>query len=109
MRFVYANRPDVIPIYHAGSLIQTTVRLTDVQTYAGATLVADYKLAYQQGTATNRSQLLSVTLCDGANKCLPATKFTWQNGTTNFSINDHSGARSFGGTHRMWATLTAMV
>jgi hypothetical protein len=89
VRFVYSmNRPDVVPIYHAGSLIQTTALLTHVQTYADSTFVADYQLLYQQGSATGRSQLASVTLCDGGDpsthlvSCLPATSFTWQNGTT---------------------------
>jgi hypothetical protein len=75
-------RPDIVPIYQAGSLMKTTVRLTNVQTYAGTQLVRNYTLAYQQGSTTGRSQLSSVTLCGGDGTCLPATTFTWQNGTT---------------------------
>ena len=45
VRFVYASRPDIVPAYQAGSLRQITVRLTNVQTYAGASMVADYRLA----------------------------------------------------------------
>ena len=87
VRFVYdTNRADVLPVYHAGSLLKTTVRLTNVQTYAGSTLVGDYRLAYQQGSATGRSQLASIALCEGAGNCLPATNFTWQNGTTNLTV-----------------------
>lgn len=83
VQFVYdTSRTDVLPVYHAGSLLKTTVRLTKVQTYSGSALVADYRLAYQPGSATGRSQLASITLCDGSNNCLPATSFTWQNGTT---------------------------
>ena len=56
MRFVYnTTRPDVVPTYHAGSLLKTTVLLTNVQTYAGASMVADYRLAYAQGSATGRN------------------------------------------------------
>jgi hypothetical protein len=91
VRFVYATRPDITPIYHAGSLIQTTVRLTDVQTYAGSTFVADYRLAYQQGSTTGRSQLASVTLCDGSGNCLLPTTFTWQNGTTTPVVTTNVG------------------
>jgi hypothetical protein len=82
VRFVYdSTRPDVVPAYNAGSLRKTTVRLSKVQTYAGANMVADYRLTYAQGTATNRSQLTSVTLCDGTGAtCLPATTFAWQSG-----------------------------
>jgi hypothetical protein len=87
VQFVYdTSRTDILPIYHAGSLIKTTVRLTKVQTYSGSSLVGDYRLAYQQGSATERSQLVSVTLCDGASNCLPATSFTWQNGTQTPSV-----------------------
>jgi hypothetical protein len=81
VRFVYdTSRPDVLPIYHAGSLIKTTVRLANIQTYAGSALVADYRISYQQSSASGRSQVASITLCDGAANCLPATAFTWQNG-----------------------------
>ena len=48
VQFVYAARPDVIPLYRAGSLMQTTVRLTDVKAYVGTALVSDYQLAYGQ-------------------------------------------------------------
>jgi len=82
VRFIYdTSRLDVAPVYQNASLIRTTVRLTNLQTYSEAALVADYRLAYQQGGATGRSQLASVTLCDGGGNCLPSSKFTWQNGT----------------------------
>jgi hypothetical protein len=75
VRFVYDNSPpDVTPIYHAGALIKTTVRLTKVQTYTGSSLVGDYRLAYQQGSATGRSQLASVTLLDPY-ECRPGEPF----------------------------------
>ena len=95
VRFVYASRPDIVPTYQAGSLRQITVRLTNVQTYAGASMVADYRLAYAQGSSTNRSQLTSVTLCDGSGaNCLPATTFTWQNGTTNVSVTSNVASQN---------------
>ena len=77
VQFVYATRPDISPQYQAGSLMRTTVRLTDVKTFTGSTLVADYRLAYQQTAAINRTLLASVTVCDAANNCLPATSFIW--------------------------------
>src|ERR1700683_881188 len=89
VQFVYALRPDIVPIYQAGSLMRTTMRLTDVQTKAGTQLVRDYKLAYQQGSASGRSQLASVTLCGGDGTCLPPTTFAWQNGAvTPTAINN---------------------
>jgi hypothetical protein len=85
VRFVYdAARPDVVPAYHAGSLQKTTVRLTKVQTYTGETMVADYRLAYEQSPTTGRSRLTSLTLCTGAGACLPATTFAWQSGSNHW-------------------------
>src|SRR5581483_9325732 len=55
VQFVYAMRPDITSQYQAGAVSKTTVRLTDVETFAGASLVADYKLAYQQSTTTQNS------------------------------------------------------
>src|SRR5262249_9343278 len=53
VQFVYNTaRPDITPAYHLGSLLQTRVLLTNIKTYAGATWVGDYRLAYQQGSAT---------------------------------------------------------
>ena len=46
VQFVYEARPDVTPLYHAGSLMNSTVRLKNVQSYAGAALVKDFRLAY---------------------------------------------------------------
>jgi hypothetical protein len=75
VQFVYATRPDITPAYQAGSLVKTTVRLTNVQTYAGTSLVADYRLAYN-ATITNLSSLTSVTVCAADGSCLPPTSFT---------------------------------
>ena len=89
------NRPDVVPKYHAGSLMQTTVLLTNVKTYEGrtydaqgtvtntGTLVYDYQITYELPTATsaggvNRSRVTEIKLCDAAASCLPSTTFTWQ-------------------------------
>jgi hypothetical protein len=80
VQFVYAARPDITPTYHAGSLLQTTVRLTNVQTFAGANLVADYRLAYDT-TITNLSSLTSVTVCAADGSCLPQTSFTATSGS----------------------------
>ena len=74
-RFVYAARPDVSALYNAGSLMETTQRLTDVQTYAGSSLVADYRLAYSTAIP-NPSILASITLCAADGSCLPPTSFT---------------------------------
>ncbi len=85
VRFTYTTRSDITPAYQAGSLMQTTKLLTNIKTYQGAaTLVSDYRLAYQAGTSTTHSRLTSVTLCDGSGTpiCLEPTTFGWQGGGT---------------------------
>jgi Salmonella virulence plasmid 65kDa B protein/Insecticide toxin TcdB middle/N-terminal region/FG-GAP-like repeat/Phage tail fibre adhesin Gp38 len=81
VQFLYAPRPDTTQLYHAGSLIQTMLRLTDVQTYTGANLVADYRLAYDT-TITSVSILTSITLCAADGSCLPPTSFAVTNSNT---------------------------
>jgi virulence plasmid B protein len=54
VQFVYAARPDVRPQFLGGALIQTTQRLTNIKTFLGSNLVADYRLGYQQGAVTGR-------------------------------------------------------
>jgi hypothetical protein len=80
VQFVYATRPDITPAYQAGSLVKTTVRLTNVQTYAGTNLVMDYRLAYD-ATITSLSSLTSVTACAADGSCLPPTSFTATSGS----------------------------
>jgi hypothetical protein len=92
VQFVYATRPDIVPLYQAGSLTRVTVLLSEIQAYAGATLVNDYKLTYQQGSATQRSRLTSVTLCFGDGTCQPATTFNWQEGGSGFSNSSWSSS-----------------
>ena len=75
VRFVYALRPDITPAYQAGSLVQTTARLTNVQTFAGSNLVMNYQLAYD-AAVTSVSSLTSITACAADGSCLPATTFS---------------------------------
>ena len=87
VRFVYdQTRSDVEVRYVLGVKTSGTARLTNIQTYAGATLVKDYRLAYSTSTPTARSRIASVTECaDTGTTCLPPTTFNWENTQTNFS------------------------
>ncbi|MGJ5181786.1 SpvB/TcaC N-terminal domain-containing protein, partial [Bradyrhizobium oligotrophicum] len=80
VQFVYGARSDVRPQYLAGTLIETTQRLTNIKTFVGNNLVADYQLGYQQGSVTGRSRLTSVKPCGGDGSCLPATGFVFADG-----------------------------
>jgi hypothetical protein len=94
--FGYDARPDVIQQYHAGSLIQTAIRMREVRTYVGAALVADYRLAYQQSGPAGRSRITSVTLCDGSNTCLPATSINWTSGAAGLATDQPWGVAGMG-------------
>lgn len=81
VRFVYETRPDIVPAYHAGSLNKATVRLTNVQSYAGATLSRDYRLAYEQSPSTQRTRVATLMECAGGDACLPAIVMGWEQST----------------------------
>lgn len=66
VKFVYdATRTDTTPLYEQGSLIKTTVRLANIQTYAGSKWIKDYQLGYELSAPTQRSRLKTLTECDG--------------------------------------------
>jgi hypothetical protein len=100
VQFLYATRPDISPMRTRGSLVRTTVRLTDIKTYAGTTLVSDYKLAYQQSPSTQRSEIASITACTGDGSCFPAMAIGWPtgaSGTFTGQLNSPAfGSTSFG-------------
>ncbi|MBC2732657.1 FG-GAP-like repeat-containing protein [Thiobacillus sp.] len=78
VRFMYETRPDVTPLYQAGSVNKTTVRLTNVQTFAGNALVKDYRLAYDTLGSAGRSRLVTLSECDSLGNCLFPTTLDWK-------------------------------
>lgn len=87
VRFSYEVRPDQIPIYQAGSVVKSTVRLTKIQTYTAVAnvdaLVREYRLTYLPTDVTQPSRLQSVKECgmEGvAELCLNPMTFAWQGG-----------------------------
>ena len=84
--FSYTARSDVTPLYHAGSVMQTTKLLSDIKTYTNptgtGTAVSDYKLSYTLGNAPYY-QLTTIKRCDGSGtNCLAPTTFGWQTAAT---------------------------
>ena len=77
VRFIYETRPDIVPLYQAGSLIKTTQRMTKVQAWQGSGLVREYKANYELSASSGQSRLLDVQFCDGGMACLPATGMIW--------------------------------
>jgi hypothetical protein len=79
VRFVYETRPDITPMYQAGSVMRNTFRLKNVQAYEGETaLVRDYRFAYKASGVPHRSQMASLTECAENDFCLPGTLFVWE-------------------------------
>jgi hypothetical protein len=82
-RFTYETRADnTSEFYVGGSVIKTLKRLLKVQSYQGETVVGEQRLVYANGASPNNaSRLTSITQCDGADNCLPATTIQWQTAT----------------------------
>ena len=84
VNFIYATRPDPWQGYVAGTLLSRTQRLVAIQTRietaadgSGGTLARDYRIAYKTNPVNGRSLVDTVSDCDGAGNCLPATRFDW--------------------------------
>jgi hypothetical protein len=77
VQFAYETRADTPEMFQGGSLVKTLKRLSGIKAYAGAALVHDYRLTYEQSPATAVSRLTSVTLCGGSGTCLPGTSLTY--------------------------------
>ncbi|MBV9990521.1 MAG: VCBS repeat-containing protein [Alphaproteobacteria bacterium] len=106
VQFAYATtqRLDIVPSYQAGYVRKTMQLLTDIKTYAGSTLVYDYKLGYRPGTAAGlHSRLTSVTQCDAAaTTCFAPTTFDWQGGTGLATANSPS-SQSFANSRQLFS------
>lgn len=85
VQFTYETRPDIVPMYHAGAISKTTVRLTHVKAYVGTSAVNDYQLSYGTSPASGRSRVTSIKMCDGAGgNCIPATSFAYTGAALGF-------------------------
>jgi Salmonella virulence plasmid 65kDa B protein/FG-GAP-like repeat/Insecticide toxin TcdB middle/N-terminal region len=82
VQFFYATtaRMDPVSVFQAGMVVQTTMLLTDIKTYAGTTLVSDYNISYQNSPATLASEIASIKVCATDGSCLPATAMSWLGG-----------------------------
>jgi hypothetical protein len=80
VQFFYEDRTDNYPMYVGGSVVKRMKRLTNVKTYLGTALVKNYRITYQYGAATKRSQATNIQECvdDACSVNLPANTFIWQ-------------------------------
>lgn len=91
VNFTYETQPttEVQSGYIGGSFVKDVKRMTRIDVnYNGTTLLRRYTIAYE-GTlsSASHSRIASVTECAGASgtDCLPATTFSYQNGTSAFN------------------------
>ena len=80
VRFVYETRPDITPLYQAGSLIKTTQRMTKVQAWQGGGLAREYRLVFGLGSFVQQSRMSELRLCAASNDCQPSTSIAYQAG-----------------------------
>jgi hypothetical protein len=80
VRFIPTStvRSDVSTLYLAGAVRSTSKRIGNIQTYIGAHLVKDYRLAYAaQSGGQTPSKITAITECDGRGNCLPSMSLNW--------------------------------
>ena len=85
VRFVYETRPDIVPLYQAGSLIRTTQRMAKVQAWQGSGMAREYRSVFESSPSTSRSRVHHIRQCDAQNNCLPEIEFTWQSKNLSFA------------------------
>ncbi|TGK20300.1 hypothetical protein EHO61_05300 [Leptospira fluminis] len=66
IQFSYESRPDVIPDYSQGTIVNLTQRLNTISVYTNGSLLREYEFGYSQGTVTGGS-LLAWLRRDGNN------------------------------------------
>ncbi|MEM9066863.1 MAG: RHS repeat-associated core domain-containing protein [Myxococcota bacterium] len=88
VRFAYDDRSDPVDMYSAGVHIRIGRRIRRIDMFAPRgesrepSLAWYYKFGYAQSEQSGRSLLTSVALCDAGDRCLPATEFSWEGGST---------------------------
>jgi len=75
IRFENTYREDVTNSYVAGSKVVNDMLITNIKTYVNESNIKDYRLSYSSDNDIQRNQIQSMTECDGAGNCLPATQF----------------------------------
>jgi hypothetical protein len=105
VRFVYETRPDIVPMYQAGSLIKTTKRMTKVQAWQGGNIVREYQVAYQTHTPPSKSRAVAVQVCDQTLQCQGSVNMVSPTGGTPFISPPQHVLQYFGtsGTAGGWA------
>ncbi|HSH41378.1 MAG TPA: FG-GAP-like repeat-containing protein, partial [Arenicellales bacterium] len=87
--FEYEPRADIVRAFSNGMAFKVTQRLASIKTYAGGSLVRDYRLGYDVSPDTEQSRLLSLTECAYDGSCYNPTTFNWQSPGKSW-VNDYA-------------------
>jgi RHS repeat-associated protein len=95
VEFVWETKPtnEIDSGYVAGSIVKQITRLDRIDVKYGATVVRRYELTYEAAlSSTSKSRLASLQECAGSPlDCVPATSFTYQNGTPGLASDTNTG------------------
>lgn len=109
VQFAYETRPDVAPLYEAGSLQKLEKRLTNIKTYQGVNLVSDYQLAYGLSGSTSRSRITSIKMCDNSAVCLPSTTASYHEAGFSSLTASQAWSSDFGSSQNLNGRILADV
>jgi hypothetical protein len=87
VRFGYEYKTVTRYSYVGGSKIRNRSRLKTLSVYDGENIARQYRMTYEDGTATGRSRITSIQQCAGTAataECLPALTLSWTDKTTTF-------------------------
>lgn len=103
--FVWETKPsnEIDSGYIAGSKVKQITRLDRVDVKYNTTLVRRYELTYEGAlSSTSKGRLASIQECAGPTPdCLPATTFTYQNGTVGLGSDVSLGTGTMAGVWPM--------
>lgn len=73
--------------YSMGKPIKLSKRLGRIEQYVGDNKARIYKFNYDK--VKNYSRIGSIVMCDGEEKCVPPTKFDWEDKPDNILVGQH--------------------
>jgi hypothetical protein len=96
IQFFYEARPDIIKKYRASSLIKQAVRLRNLKTFTGSTLIKNYHLSYDASGQVG-SKLSSVAECadELLTVCLSPISMTWPSTPNGFKSAESQAINTF--------------
>ncbi|WP_197035012.1 FG-GAP-like repeat-containing protein, partial [Herbaspirillum sp. RV1423] len=86
VQFQYEARPDIVPMYQAGSVVKSTLRMSKVLAFNAQEIETTYNLSYSIPSINNASQLVAIKLCPTNNACLFPLALTYENGDATYGL-----------------------